>query len=400
MENCTIYSHQIGLEKIENIIQKTLPQAEIKTKDNKGVKSLIVSLKSGLFGKKKNLKINYRQRTNPSYQLKEIECDVTQNLAGMVNYIQTIPTEHTEIRNRFLYKVMAANSEIACIADPAIDPNFSDVIKEMVKHLDAFVFAQPGGYFRRSTTQHFLNSDLELILDKEGRCDVDHLDVNIDSKYHDLPTDQATQEQINRKKKSQEYLYKHEIKINENLPVTLDAKIRNQNEIVERTYALLIIAAKGEGVPIEQLNQVIEDKSIKGFSEKEKEILKTVELTDEDKAYATWRYEGLNVMLWALGILPELKYPNEICGVETIVGKIIKPSRDEFESLIKLRDTQEIVDELDKTYRMHWACVDARISGQPVSGNLNAGIVYERHYAFNWLTNYQNQSWDEVSTDT
>jgi hypothetical protein len=27
-------------------------------------------------------------------------------------------------------------------------------------------------------------------------------------------------------------------------------------------------------------------------------------------------------------------------------------------------------------------------------------VVYERHYALNWLTGYMDQDWDDISTDT
>ncbi len=49
-----------------------------------------------------------------------------------------------------------------------------------------------------------------------------------------------------------------------------------------------------------------------------------------------------------------------------------------------------MLDELDKTYRMNWACADARIKGQEVAGNINHSIIYRS------LTNYQNQDWDNV----
>jgi len=123
-------------------------------------------------------------------------------------------------------------------------------------------------------------------------------------------------------------------------------------------------------------------------------------LNDQDRAYATWRYESLYTMLWALGKMEELKFPSEICDVQTIVGKIFQPSREEFENTVNLRNKEEILNELDKTYRMNWACVDARIKGQEVSGNINPSVVYERHYSLNWLTNYQNQDWDNVQTNT
>ena len=49
---------------------------------------------------------------------------------------------------------------------------------------------------------------------------------------------------------------------------------------------------------------------------------------------------------------------------------------------------------------MHWACVDARIQGEEVKGAINPSVIYERHYALNWLTKYQNQDWDNITTNT
>ena len=63
-------------------------------------------------------------------------------------------------------------------------------------------------------------------------------------------------------------------------------------------------------------------------------------------------------------------------------------------------DENAELDKLDKIYRMNWACVDARVKGQQVEGNINPNIIFERHYVLNWLTNHQNQDWDDVQTNT
>ena len=89
-----------------------------------------------------------------------------------------------------------------------------------------------------------------------------------------------------------------------------------------------------------------------------------------------------------------------MCDVGRMVEMMIKTSKDEFISSWKIRSINEIADELDKIYRMNWACVDARIKGQSPKGSLNPSVVYERHYALNWLTNYRHQEWDNVTTDT
>lgn len=229
------------------------------------------------------------------------------------------------------------------------------------------------------------------------------MSVVVDAKYHDEPKSSYTQEQLNRKSNSESILTAQGVKVNKNLPClgTSDqTNLRSKNEVIDRIYALVIIAAKGEGIPEEQLKKPIEEKSIKSFSPKELSILESSELNDQDKAYATWRYESLNTLLWALKIMPDLKPPSEICDVQTIVGKILKPNRAEFTDQCELRSKEEILNELDKTFRMNWACVDARIKGEQVAGNINPSIIYERHYALNWLTTYQNQDWDEVQTNT
>lgn len=403
MENCTIYSHALDFDKIIQIVKTKLPKATIEVNQNDLQKSLTATVKGGFFSKTKTLKINYRQRKNPSYQLTKVECGLTQNLAGMVNFIQSIPAKNEAVRNKFLYLVMAANCEIAVIAEPEINDKFAAIIQKIIQDLNGFIFAQPNGFFKKSQNQHFLDKNLNLILDTQGNCEIQDIEVTVDAKYHDQPADNYTEEQLNRKAKSEAFLAEHKVKINKNLPclpASTDVQIRSIQEIIDRAYALLIIAVKGEGIEQAHLEKVVQDKQISSFSPQEKTIYQATSLSDQERTNAVWRYESLTVILWALGVMETLTYPSEICDVPTIVGLLFKPSRTEFENAVKLRSPDEILDALDKTYRMHWATVDARIKGQPAMGNLNSSVVFERHYALNWLTNYQNQPWDEVQTNT
>ena len=52
------------------------------------------------------------------------------------------------------------------------------------------------------------------------------------------------------------------------------------------------------------------------------------------------------------------------------------------------------------SYRYHWAVVDARVNGLEIPSDIDASVVYERHYALNWLVGYSGQEWDDISTDT
>lgn len=403
MENCTIYSHELDFEKVIQIVKANLPKAKIETSDGELNKSLKATIKGGFFGKTKTLTINYRQRLNPSYKLENIECGLTQNLAGMVNFIQSLPSQNPGLRNKFLIKVMSANCEMPFMADPEINSDFEKVLRKITLDLDAFIFTPPSKFFNHSEGQQFLDKHLNLILDTNGICSIQDIDVKVDAKYHDEPDENITEEQKKRKSNSEAFLEENDVKLNYHLPSIIssdDVNIRNQQAVINRAYALLIIAAKGEGVEQHLLEKSVEQKNINSFSPKELEIYRTESINDQQRAIATWRYESLYVLLWVLGKINELKYPSEICDVTAVVSSIFQPTREEFESTIKLRSTSEILDELDKTYRFHWACVDARIKGEPVSGNLNPSVVYERHYALNWLTSFQNQNWDDVQTPT
>jgi len=403
MENCTIYSHNLEFKKVVQIVKSNLPKAKVEYNDGGKQKSLVATIKGGFFGKTKTLKINYRERKNPSYKLKQVECGLTQNLAGMVNFIQSLPAENEDVRNKFLHKVMSANCEIPFIAEPEITNEFESVLRKIVTELDAFIFAQPNRIFKKSNGQHFVDKQLNLILDTNGKCEVQDVEVNVNAKYHDEPKENYNNEQLVRKEKSETFLESNGIKTNKNLPCVPSSEnvvLRSAKDVIDRAYALLIIAVKGEGIEQEHLVKTVEAKKINSFSPKESYIYQAKSLNDQERTYATWRYESLYTILWALGVMNELKYPGEICDVQGIVGKIFQPSREEFENSVKLKSKSEILDELDKTYRMNWACVDARIKGQEVSGNINPSVVHERHYSLNWLTNYQNQDWDDVQTNT
>ena len=183
MENCVIYSHQLKFDKIIEIVKAKLPKAKIETFDSEDGRHLKATQKGGLFGKTKTLKVNYRQRLNPSYKLDKIECGLTQNLSGMVNFIQSFPAKNTEVRNQLLYKVLSVNCEMPYIGEPEITAEFLDILKEILIETDSIVFAQPNKIFRKSPAQHFLDKNLNLILDAGGNCEIDRLEVNVDAKY-------------------------------------------------------------------------------------------------------------------------------------------------------------------------------------------------------------------------
>ena len=403
MENCTIYSHYMHFDEVLSTVKREIPKAEVTVEEVGSNKMIVAKVKGGLFSKNKVLKMSYRQRTRPSHELHAAECPVTKNLMGMVGFVMKIPTSHHEVRNQLVYKIRSINSELSFMAEPSIQPVFEEALREIVSDLDAIVFVKPNSFLNKSTGQYFANSSLDLILDQNGNSDIKELKVVVESSYADQPRASFTGRQVGRRERSVQTLSAHQIKISKNLPCVADelnVNLRSKEEVVDRLYALLTIAIKGEGIDQATINKFILDKNIKHFSPKENSLITQFSLNDSDKAYATWRYESYAALLWAAGLLDHLPFPSDICDVKKVVIMLRNQSRSDLETSIQLRSKEEILDQLDLHFRMNWACVDARIKSEKVSGNLNPSVVYERHFLLNWLTGYLGSDWDDVMTNT
>ncbi|MCH2043785.1 MAG: DUF4272 domain-containing protein [Saprospiraceae bacterium] len=216
--------------------------------------------------------------------------------------------------------------------------------------------------------------------------------------------EEITEKQIRRKKASEKLLAYQGIQINYNLPCIEDdheVLLRKKREIEDRALALWYVALKGDGVEEEILYPLRKEYNLyTKFSPKELLFAHADAYTPQTSLNFTWRYEALWVMLWALGYVEELAYPSNVCDVDKVVSIIYTKTETHFREETHLISKEEILDEADLIYRYHWACVEARIKGEEIPCGLDAAVVYERHYALNWLIRYGNQDWDNITTDT
>ena len=216
----------------------------------------------------------------------------------------------------------------------------------------------------------------------------------------------ATKEQLGRRAKSEEFCKSKNIPVYKNpnsLFVETDDKvnIRAQDEVVDRALALFYIGLKSEGLEQKYLDKIDEDFSISAkLTPSEKAYAEAKQPTEQQKIDANWRYESLHVLLWALGYIENLNYPEQMCNVANDVKIIYELKEQDFRQKAKLRTKKEILDQADLILRLNWACVSARINNETAPSGLNPSIVYERHYTLNWLIRYMNQDWDKVTTDT
>jgi hypothetical protein len=116
----------------------------------------------------------------------------------------------------------------------------------------------------------------------------------------------------------------------------------------------------------------------------------------------TWRSEALFLLMWAVGLFGRLPWPDHQTETSQMVAIFpdLAGSPWSFIFNLELRSKPEILDASDLLYRLHWATTQAQLDGQPSPGGLHPGVVYEWHYAINWITKHDDSDWDRVSTDT
>jgi hypothetical protein len=215
-----------------------------------------------------------------------------------------------------------------------------------------------------------------------------------------------TQAQKQRRAQSEAYCKAHGIPVYSNpnamfLDDDSQVTLRTRDEVVDRALALCYIGLKSEGLEQSKLDVVNSKYHIKDkLSPAELDYVTAKHPTEQQKIDANWRYEDLHVMLWALGYIDQLAYPDQLCNVAHDVKIISNLTEEDFKAKAKLRSKKEILDQADLILRLDWACVDARTQNKTAPGKMDKGVVYERHYALNWLIKLANQNWDDVTTDT
>jgi len=211
-------------------------------------------------------------------------------------------------------------------------------------------------------------------------------------------------EAIQRKERSEALLKADGVPINHSLPVIeteKESRRRMPEEVALRALALLVVAAKGEGLPQAKVDRVVVEYGLTDhFSPKEVAFINDPSPGTNDCTQFVWRYEGAWALLWSLGYVERLGVPKAICDVQHAVRFMIERTTAQFIHDAKLRPQAEILDQADLIYRYDWAVVDARIHTKSAPAGLDPGVTWERHYALNWLIGYMDQDWDDITTDT
>ncbi|MNI05331.1 hypothetical protein D3C73_582800 [compost metagenome] len=392
MKNFTLYSSNFDLEQVAELIGQMYSKESIwMNEDKTDIK--VVSKK--WFRKTETLFTIMTRQTNPD--------QLTNMINSMGHFYKNIPARNETVHEKLLIKISTLNMIIDIAAEVDISDKRYIELLNVTKQLDGILLVG---------SQELLDYNGKLILDMEGNSDIEDLIVTAHTSLIDQGL-HLTEASLQRKERSERILTKQQIPYNTHLPAIADANattIRRVDAIARRAVALCIVALKGEchgtGHELAATNSLI-DQVMKQYdayeflTPKEQAFIINDDPSPNDVAYFSWCYEGFWVMLWALGYVEELDYPSTICDVEAAVSILHRfETYEEFLTDAQVRTKHEIVDAADLIYRYDWVCVDSRIHNRPAPGELDGGIVYERHRALNWLTSYMEQDWDQVTTNT
>ena len=178
---------------------------------------------------------------------------------------------------------------------------------------------------------------------------------------------------------------------------------RTTEEIARRALALHCVIAASHGIDRSDLVDWLKAEHLWGAASPiEQQFLLNDSATQSDVINTTWRVEAQVALLWSVGKISDLGTLAEQCNTAPIVDAIpeLGTSTESFMNSAELRDSELISEEYEKIYDAHCTARGAVHRNSPVPDDINLEIVHQRHYAFNWLTGYCGQEWDEISTDT
>lgn len=240
------------------------------------------------------------------------------------------------------------------------------------------------------------------ILDPDGRrlCDRDHGLPESDAQ---LPFPVEARQ---RKAQSEMLLRNRLIDVPaEILPVVSEpeVEVRDAHAVVGRALALLVVAVRAESLRNDQPISLarLQNRLPEAWGHLSASELIFLEQSQPDPLAiedALWNYESLLTLQWALGMHPELPFPDEFCDIAAITHTMLSIPADQWLKQTQLRNDRAILDALDLHQRLLWAAREAYRLQQPPPASIDGNIIVRRQHALNWLTSWADADWDAVDT--
>ena len=199
---------------------------------------------------------------------------------------------------------------------------------------------------------------------------------------------------------SQQFLRAHGIPIHDQLPLLeswAELKPQSAETVAIRCVVLGYVIGIGYGANVLKLNQFLKEAGlIAHASSREQALLGRNNHTEQEKVNAVWLAECVLSLAWCLGLV-DLD-PFRGCD-DSLASHFPKPFVDPsgFVSKAVLRPLDEIYQQADLHYCLHWAARNSRLTGTPCP--VSEDLIMERRKSLDWVIGVEND-WDEVPGDT
>ena len=211
-------------------------------------------------------------------------------------------------------------------------------------------------------------------------------------------------DELARKARSMAALRTRGVPVLDSLPVIAGESRslrRSDREVAERTLGAMIAAVKGETGDYDMGQALLRQFSAAPYlTPDEAAFMADPDPDPQFSADITWRYEGVLVLMWALGLFDDLPPEDEIANVAAMGAMLRDLGAEGLVQTARLRPQTALLDRADYMYRLHWAVTNARLKGEDLPEGTDPSIMVERCRALNWLYGYAGQAWDQVTADT
>jgi hypothetical protein len=184
--------------------------------------------------------------------------------------------------------------------------------------------------------------------------------------------------------------------------IPLDVR-RSAAEVARRSLALSAVISVAHGDDRDIVSEWLRRESLwLELSPKELAFIAQREPETKDVIAFTWHTERLVPLLWAIQKIASMPPLTCQCDTGPMMNAVVWPPApsEKFIDTAALRPEKELDEEYGRIYHAHWRVREAHRRNPTAPDDLDAGAIFERHWAFNWLRGYFGQPWDEITTDT
>ncbi len=190
-----------------------------------------------------------------------------------------------------------------------------------------------------------------------------------------------------RKTQSEKFLKSKQIVFDPQLPaIEADFASRSVREIARRAMCFSLVALKAEGMESEEVAEFKREHGLDTHLSRDENRFLVAKPSNQDARWV-WRFEALHVLLWALGYVVELGFPDVETDAATELEFLRELGPNGFIGGALLRSNEQILDAADWIFRLHQSVVDEQSGTEAVIEE----VVEQWSAAFDWLTREEEE---------